>query len=244
MTKYVYSFGRGKAEGSSRDAQPARRQGLRARRDDQPRHPGSARLHDHHRRRGPHYNRGGRQCPDGLWEQVARAPRTSSSRTPGSCSAIRKRPLLVSVRSGARVSMPGMMETVLNLGLNDETVEGLAALDAATSASPGTATAASSRCSATWCSGIQREAFDEQLDAAQDAARRARPIPRCRPPSCASSSQAFKDLVQDAHRPAVPAGPARAARAWPSTPSSTPGSPRRRSSTGASTTSRPTGARR
>jgi len=38
-----------------------------------------------------------------------------------------KKPLLVSVRSGARVSMPGMMDTVLNLGLNDATVEGLAA---------------------------------------------------------------------------------------------------------------------
>ena len=37
-----------------------------------------------------------------------------------------EKPLLVSVRSGARVSMPGMMDTVLNLGLNDETVEGLA----------------------------------------------------------------------------------------------------------------------
>ncbi|MGZ8286861.1 MAG: pyruvate, phosphate dikinase [Allosphingosinicella sp.] len=37
-------------------------------------------------------------------------------------------PLLVSVRSGARVSMPGMMDTVLNLGLNDKTVEGLAAI--------------------------------------------------------------------------------------------------------------------
>src|SRR5688572_19491005 len=36
-------------------------------------------------------------------------------------------PLLVSVRSGARVSMPGMMDTVLNLGLNDQTVQGLAA---------------------------------------------------------------------------------------------------------------------
>jgi pyruvate,orthophosphate dikinase len=35
-------------------------------------------------------------------------------------------PLLVSVRSGARASMPGMMDTILNLGLNDETVEGLA----------------------------------------------------------------------------------------------------------------------
>jgi len=38
------------------------------------------------------------------------------------------RPLLLSVRSGARVSMPGMMDTVLNLGLNDETVRGLARL--------------------------------------------------------------------------------------------------------------------
>ncbi|MDH5581161.1 MAG: pyruvate, phosphate dikinase, partial [Bdellovibrionales bacterium] len=37
-------------------------------------------------------------------------------------------PLLFSVRSGARVSMPGMMDTVLNLGLNDETVEGMAKL--------------------------------------------------------------------------------------------------------------------
>ena len=38
----------------------------------------------------------------------------------------RQNPLLVSVRSGARDSMPGMMDTVLNLGLNDKTVEGLA----------------------------------------------------------------------------------------------------------------------
>jgi pyruvate, orthophosphate dikinase len=38
----------------------------------------------------------------------------------------RKKPLLVSVRSGARASMPGMMDTILNLGLNDETVQGLA----------------------------------------------------------------------------------------------------------------------
>ena len=37
-------------------------------------------------------------------------------------------PLLVSVRSGAKISMPGMMDTILNLGLNDETVEGLAKL--------------------------------------------------------------------------------------------------------------------
>ena len=41
-----------------------------------------------------------------------------------------KNPLLVSVRSGARASMPGMMDTILNLGLNDESVEALASLTA------------------------------------------------------------------------------------------------------------------
>jgi hypothetical protein len=57
-------------------------------------------------------------------------------------------PLLVAVRSGARDSMPGMMDTILNLGLNDQTVLALAR-PPATSGSPGIATAASSRCTAT-----------------------------------------------------------------------------------------------
>jgi pyruvate,orthophosphate dikinase len=52
-------------------------------------------------------------------------------------------PLLVSVRSGARQSMPGMMDTILNLGLNDASVEGLAKK---TGALPTTATAALCRC--------------------------------------------------------------------------------------------------
>ncbi len=45
----------------------------------------------------------------------------------GRSSAIPSDPLLVSVRSGAKFSMPGMMDTVLNLGLNDRSVRGLAA---------------------------------------------------------------------------------------------------------------------
>ena len=60
-----------------------------------------------------------------------------------------KMPLLVSVRSGARDSMPGMMDTILNLGLNDETVVALAR-PPTTNAWPGIATAASFRCMATW----------------------------------------------------------------------------------------------
>ena len=53
--------------------------------------------------------------------------RELESRT-GKGFGVAANPLLVSVRSGARVSMPGMMDTILNLGLNGETVEGLAQL--------------------------------------------------------------------------------------------------------------------
>ena len=68
-----------------------------------------------------------RAYPDGLREQVRAALATVETAVGlefGSAS----NPLLVSVRSGARVSMPGMMDTVLNLGLNDASVRGLAAL--------------------------------------------------------------------------------------------------------------------
>ena len=67
----------------------------------------------------------GRQLPAGLWPQVERAL-AGLERAAGRALGDPGRPLLVSVRSGARLSMPGMMDTVLNLGLNDRTVEGLA----------------------------------------------------------------------------------------------------------------------
>jgi pyruvate, orthophosphate dikinase len=63
--------------------------------------------------------------PRELEDQV-RAGLASLSRVTGKTFGDRSDPLLVSVRSGARASMPGMMDTVLNLGLNDETVEALA----------------------------------------------------------------------------------------------------------------------
>ncbi|MCJ2177450.1 pyruvate, phosphate dikinase [Novosphingobium album (ex Hu et al. 2023)] len=62
---------------------------------------------------------------DALRADVAQAL-THIEKTVGKSFGDAADPLLVSVRSGARVSMPGMMDTVLNLGLNDETVEGLA----------------------------------------------------------------------------------------------------------------------
>jgi pyruvate,orthophosphate dikinase len=69
----------------------------------------------------------GRKFPDGLEEQIADGMRELERRS-GKTFGSAENPLLVSVRSGARVSMPGMMDTILNLGLNDETVAGLAKL--------------------------------------------------------------------------------------------------------------------
>jgi len=67
----------------------------------------------------------GRKLPDGLKPQVEKALQLVGDEVGATFGDVKK-PLLVSVRSGARASMPGMMDTILNLGLNDETVEGLA----------------------------------------------------------------------------------------------------------------------
>jgi pyruvate, orthophosphate dikinase len=71
------------------------------------------------------YYRNQRQFPPGTWEQV-RDALGKVERATGKQFGDASNPLLVSVRSGARFSMPGMMDTVLNLGLNETTVEGLA----------------------------------------------------------------------------------------------------------------------
>src|ERR1700733_9588637 len=67
-----------------------------------------------------------KQYPAGLEDEV-RSALAQVEKAVGRKFGDPKNPLLVSVRSGARVSMPGMMDTVLNLGLNDDTVEGLIA---------------------------------------------------------------------------------------------------------------------
>ncbi len=125
MAKYVYSFGRGKAEGSSlmrnllggKGCELAEMTNLGI-----PVPPGFTIT----TQAWAHYARAGREWPEGLAGQVRTALGTLVEHA-GLGFGDPKRPLLVSVRSGARVSMPGMMETVLNLGLNDATVEGLAA---------------------------------------------------------------------------------------------------------------------
>jgi pyruvate,orthophosphate dikinase len=124
MTKYVYSFGGGRAEGSSlmrnllggKGCELAEMTNLGI-----PVPPGFTIT----TQAWAAYNRSGQQFPEGTWDQVA----TGLERLEQDAGLVfgdPARPLLVSVRSGARVSMPGMMETVLNLGLNDATVVGLA----------------------------------------------------------------------------------------------------------------------
>ncbi len=73
------------------------------------------------------YYDSGKQFPQGLWEQVREGIKIVEQQT-GKGFGKQENPLLVSVRSGAKFSMPGMMDTVLNLGINDETVLGLVKL--------------------------------------------------------------------------------------------------------------------
>ena len=125
MTKLVYSFGGGSADGRSemrellggKGANLAEMASLGL-----PVPPGFTITTDV----CTAYYDNGRKYPDDLEAAVAKALETIEATTDRKFGDP-ARPLLVSVRSGARVSMPGMMDTVLNLGLNEETVAGLAA---------------------------------------------------------------------------------------------------------------------
>jgi pyruvate,orthophosphate dikinase len=151
------------------------------------------------------YSGGGRKHPAGLWEQVeggmARLEAAVELRLGDTA-----KPLLVSVRSGARASMPGMMDTVLNLGLNDRTVIGLArwtknerfAWD----------------CYRRFITifgdvvlGIERRAFDELLDQAKAAAR-AKTDADLQPEPLRALVAEFKRLVQTRTGKPFPQDPA------------------------------------
>jgi pyruvate,orthophosphate dikinase len=73
------------------------------------------------------YLKAGGVFPEGMWEQTLDALHAVEAET-GKRLGIPENPLLVSCRSGAKFSMPGMMDTVLNIGLNDETAQGMIAL--------------------------------------------------------------------------------------------------------------------
>ncbi|HET6465854.1 MAG TPA: pyruvate, phosphate dikinase [Nitrospiria bacterium] len=70
------------------------------------------------------YFKNGKRFPKGMWEQALRNLK-DVEQAMGMTFGDSERPLLVSVRSGAKASMPGMMDTVLNLGLNEQTLKGI-----------------------------------------------------------------------------------------------------------------------
>jgi pyruvate,orthophosphate dikinase len=124
MAKWVYSFGNGKAEGKSamRDLLGGKGANLAEMSNlGLPVPPGFTVTTEV----CTHFYANKRSYPAELKAQVA-AALGSVEKIVGRKFGDAKKPLLVSVRSGARASMPGMMDTVLNLGLNDATVEGLA----------------------------------------------------------------------------------------------------------------------
>ncbi len=73
------------------------------------------------------YLKAGNQFPEGAWDQILAALKATEEAT-GKKFGDTKNPLLVSCRSGAKFSMPGMMDTVLNIGLNDLTAKGMVEL--------------------------------------------------------------------------------------------------------------------
>ncbi|ATU92448.1 pyruvate, phosphate dikinase [Phyllobacterium zundukense] len=124
MVKWVYTFGDGKAEGSAGDRNLLGGKGANLAEMcalGLPVPPGFTITSEVCNR----FYDDGRQYPETLETDVTKAL-VHIARITGRTFGDRERPLLVSVRSGSRASMPGMMDTVLNLGLNDETVEAIA----------------------------------------------------------------------------------------------------------------------
>ncbi|GMB81247.1 pyruvate, phosphate dikinase [Shinella zoogloeoides] len=123
MEKWVYTFGGGRAEGSAGDRDLLGGKGANLAEMCNlglPVPPGLTIV----TAACNHYYENGRTLPAGLKDQVREGLRHMEAIT-GRAFGDTTKPLLLSVRSGARASMPGMMDTVLNLGLNDHTVEAL-----------------------------------------------------------------------------------------------------------------------
>jgi pyruvate,orthophosphate dikinase len=124
MTKWVYTFGNGKAEGDATMRNLLGGKGANLAEMNKvglPVPPGFTVTTEV----CTYYYNNNKTYPEDLKDQV-RAAVAGVEKIMGKKFADAENPLLFSVRSGARVSMPGMMDTVLNLGLNDETVKALA----------------------------------------------------------------------------------------------------------------------
>src|SRR3989440_398993 len=138
------------------------------------------------------YYASGKKFPDGMWEQAMEVLRHVEEKAGKKLGDV-KNPLLVSVRSGAKFSMPGMMDTVLNLGLNPQTLEGLAkltnerrfALDAYRRFI---------QMFGKIVLGIEAEKFEKRLEAAKEKAK-VKTDPELKPEQLEKLVKEFKDVI-------------------------------------------------
>ena len=202
--------------------------------------PVPGRVHDHDRGM-PRVPRRRRRGPGGSRRRGRRAHREPRAAHREAASATTRNPLLVSVRSGAAVSMPGMMDTILNLGLNDVAVEGLAA-------STGNARFALDsyrrliQMYGEVVDGRRRPPVRAGAHRPEGGARRSRRTSTSRPTTCVSSWRRSRRSTR--RRPGTRSRRIRASSCGaPTGRSSTRGTPRARRSTVARTTSRTTSAR-
>src|ERR671937_2034072 len=150
------------------------------------------------------YYASGKAFPGGMWEQALEALHHVEDKTGKKLGDV-SNPLLVSVRSGAKFSMPGMMDTVLNLGLNPNTLEGLAkltndrrfALDAYRRFI---------QMFGKIVLGIDAQKFERRIEAAKEKAK-VKTDPELKPEQLEKLVKAFKDIVQKESGKPFPAGP-------------------------------------
>ena len=211
MAKSVFFFGDGHPEGDPKRRDLLGGKGAGPRRDDVARPARAAGLHDRDRASATPSQRS-QSMPDEARAEVA-AALARLEKSMGARLGDAAAPLLVSVRSGARASMPGMMDTILNLGLNDAVAEGLAArtksprfaFDAyrrfvamhathrarASRRSP--SSTRSTRRAPAWrdAKGVDRDAPQRR-----GAEARASPTRTSRPRSCKALVRAFKAIVK------------------------------------------------
>ncbi len=206
--KYVYSFGGGSAEGRAEMKDLLGGKGANLAEMSLIGIPGTTRLHDHHRglRRSTTSKTAG---------FPTRSSRRSRPRLLRMEEAVGKKfgnaadPLLVSVRSGAALSMPGMMNTILNLGLTDASVEGLAKK----TNNPRFAYDGYRRVIDMFGStamGVEHEEFEHELDSSKKerGVKLDTELDRRRPEGAGAALQGG---LPEARRRAVSAGPERAA---------------------------------
>lgn len=126
MTNYVYIFANGKADGNStmKDILGGKGAGLAEMTNAELPVPPGFTIST---KACTDYYEASQQFPKGMWDEAIAALKKVEEAT-GKGFGNKENPLLVSVRSGAKFSMPGMMDTVLNLGLNEETLQAMASL--------------------------------------------------------------------------------------------------------------------